>query len=90
MFSRFTRHNGEHTVFIRSEHLISMSDTDEGGCLLSWNGGETTAHLTIDGTATENMERLKAEELAAIDEANRHHQRAEAGLPIVPVRRGRL
>lgn len=90
MFSRFTRHNGKHTVFVRSDRIISLGDTEDGGCMVTWDGGDVTAHLTVDSSAQENLDRLTSEELAAIEHAQRQQQRVANGLPIVPVSRGRL
>ena len=84
MFSRFTRHNGEHSFFVRTDRIISINDAENGGCSIAWDAGETTGHLTVDGTATENYARLLQEELEAIKFAQREQERMQS------VQRGRV
>lgn len=89
MFCTFTTRQGR-TLIIRTEDIRCLYDQQEGGCRVTWLiGTEEREHSDIEGTARENLERLKREELEAIDKAQQLQQRQGNGLPILPVPRGR-
>lgn len=88
MFSTFTTNLG-HTLLIRSVDMRVIEDT-VSGCVIIWEPtpGQLMDRL-IQGTAQENLDRLKAEEMAAIDAAQRQQARVAQGQPMMPVLRGR-
>lgn len=89
MFSRFTRNEGRHTFFVRVDHLIAVLDTTEG-CMVVYHEGDDVARVIADGTAQDNFERLQAEEIALMDAARERERRAQGGLPLLPVPRGKV
>jgi hypothetical protein len=86
MFSRFLTDQG--TRFIRTEYVISIADVD-GRCHVIWLVGDDVATQLVHGTAQENFDRLKAEELELIAAAAERQGRADRGLPLLPIPRGR-
>lgn len=89
MFSRFTRNEGRHTFFVRVDHLIAVLDASEG-CVVVYHEGDDVARVSADGTAQDNFERLQAEEIALMDAARERERRAQGGLPLLPVPRGKV
>lgn len=88
MFSTFTTRGGK-TLIIRGQDLRSLEDTSDG-CVLVWEpSAGQLMNRAIEGTAAENLARLQAEELEAIDRVQRAQQRQQDGRPLVPVPRGR-
>lgn len=76
MFSTFTTKSGK-TLLIRAVDMRVLEDTSNG-CVLIWES--TPGQLmdrNIQGTAQENLDRLKAEEMAAIAAAQRQQAMAE-------------
>lgn len=103
MFSTFTIRetglgSGAHVIdatlpkrelVIRSEDLRRLEDLPSGGCVVQWVELDQLFHQTVEGTARENLERLRREELEAVAEAQKLQQRHTDGLPILPIPRGR-
>lgn len=87
MFSRFETQNG--VIYIRSIDIRFIED-GEGACRLMWEPvqGDPLSR-TIQGTADENMARLRQEESEALQAAERLRQRQANGYPAQPVMRGR-
>jgi hypothetical protein len=86
MFCTFTTENG--ALIIRSEDLRSIADRVDG-CAVMYVVADQVYSAAIAGTATENLARLRAEELAAIEQAQKLQQRAADKLPILPIARGK-
>jgi hypothetical protein len=87
MFSRFFVQGG--TRFIATQHIISIADTS-AGCTVTWQAGDDIATQRVEGTAQENVDRLKAEELDMINAAVERQSRADRGLPLLPIPRGKV
>ncbi len=92
MFSTFPTKHG--ALIIRTEAIRRLEDQEEDAspvCYVEWwrDDGESESR-PIQGTAAENFERLKREELAAIDAAQKAQQRAGNGFPMLPTQRGRM
>ena len=95
MFSTFTTDNGK--LIIRTEQVQGLADiatrvygTDAPPrCVVSWLVGNEVHSVDVLGTAQENFDRLKREELEMVAEAQKYQQRQEAGLPVLPIPRGR-
>ena len=92
MFSTFTKKHLEagetaRDLVIRGETIKRLEDTNKG-CVVVWVE-ESMEERLIEGTARENLERLKAEELKILDEHQRLQQRQAQGLPLQQVQRGR-
>ena len=97
MFCTFTTEHG--TLIIRTEDVRRIEDSvrydlkekvNVPVCVVEWTpNGTERCFQTVHGTAAENLARLKAEELAAIEAAQRLQQRQGDGLPLMPVPRGR-
>lgn len=99
MWSTFTLKTGDaatdvitprHLV-IRSADMRKLKDTGDGVCKIWWQeeGYDGWAVEEVMGTALENLERLRQEELAMVAAAERLRERHDKGLPIVPIQRGR-
>lgn len=87
MFSTFTK-EGDRTLIIRTESLVRLEDTDTG-CKVAWVENGEILRCHIDGTAQENYERLKVEELKLMEMAAERQRRYDQGLPLLPVPRGK-
>lgn len=102
MLLKFTKHNGG-SLYIRAEDLRSITDMpawehpqglkEEARTFVSWVEGDTRLEQAITGTADENFERLRADELRMVEE---HEQRrvqamrnAPMPLPLPAVPRGK-
>lgn len=88
MFSSFTTQSGR-ALIIRTEDLRSLYDLGDGGCAITWLVGTDAHVMNVQDTAAENLARLRAEELAALEMARQLQQRQANGLPILPVARGK-
>lgn len=88
MFCTFTTRGGR-SLIIRTEDIRQLSDQEDGGCSVTWLVGNDARFATVQGTAHENLDRLRAEELAAIERAQRLQQRQSNGMPTLPVIRGK-
>lgn len=89
MFCTFTTMDGR-TLIIRTEDLRELSDREGGGCTITWLLGTQVRAMSVQDTAAENLDRLRAEELAALEMARQLQQRQGNGLPILPVARGKI
>lgn len=88
MFSKFITAQG--VRFVKTEHIISIADIgDEGQCTITWLVGDEMQMQRVAGTAQENFDRLKAEELELISAAAERQARVDRNLPLLPVQRGR-
>lgn len=87
MFSRFFTQAGA-TLFVKTEHIISIRDGDDG-CAVVWQVGDSVTSQWVAGTAQENFDRLKAEELDLISAVHERQARVDRGLPLLPVPRGK-
>ena len=87
MFSTFTKPDGR-LLFIRAIDIRRLEDTISG-TLLVFDECGGAQELIISGTAQENLDRLKQEETEALIAAEKLRQRQSAGLPSMPVLRGR-
>lgn len=92
MLSTFT--TGYGTLIIRTQDIREISDA-EGGCLLLYWLETRIATASIQGTARENLDRLKQEELDEITAmearqlaAQQVAQRVSQGYPQLPIVRG--
>jgi hypothetical protein len=92
MLSTFTTEYG--TLIIRTQDIREIADVEDG-CLLSYWLETRMATARIQGTARENLDRLKAEELDAIAQAEARQlaaqqaqQRVQQGYPPIPILRG--
>lgn len=83
MFSTFIKLDG-HDLIIRAVDLRRLEDTPDG-TLIVWDECGVGARAKIEGTAQENLNRLKAEEIAALAQ----QQRMQQGYPPIPIGRGR-
>ena len=92
MLCTFTTEPGR-TVIIRSEDIRQITDMPSGETLLLWQCGDAIHSEFVEGTATENTLRLQTEELDAMSRIAAHQQaaqlRAQQGLPVLPVARGK-
>jgi hypothetical protein len=94
MLITFTTKHG--ALVIRSEDLRSIEDVggemlgDGGGCVIGWVNDVTGAghERLVDGTATENRDRILADETRMIAAYEELQQRARNGMPALPVVRG--
>lgn len=93
MLSTFTTEHG--TLIIRTQDIRRIEDTEGEGCRLAWNEEDGSHFAKIEGTAQENLDRLKAEELDAIAQAEARQlaaqqaqQRVQQGFPPIPILRG--
>lgn len=75
-------------LIIPADSIKRLEDTATG-CVVAWLENNELLSCTIEGTAHENHERLRQEELKLLDEAQRLQQRQSNGLPMLPVQRGR-
>lgn len=75
-------------LIIRSEDIRRFEDKHDSNCQIAWVENGEMVFAIVQGTARENLERLRNEELAAIDSAQRAQQRQASGMPVVPVPRG--
>lgn len=89
MFSRFTTPDGE-ALYVRTVDVRRLEDLPDRCCLVCWNEDGDAQSRVVAGTAQENFERLKQEELAMLMEAQKYEQRQQNNLPILPVPRGRV
>lgn len=87
MFSSFTTEVG--TLLIPTQRIVSIIDTAEG-CIVQWEVGDDVARRLVIGTAAENFERLKADEIELMEAAAERQRRYDTGLPLLPVPRGRM
>ena len=89
MFSTFTLWLEHGSIFVRAVDIRVLRDIDDH-CILVFEvtSGQLTEVL-IHGTAQENLDRLKQEETEALIAAEKVRQRQSAGLPSMPVIRGR-
>lgn len=92
MLSTFATAHG--MFIIRSEDLRCIEDRpgvppNDTVCYVTVLLGDKIVTTTVCGTAAENLDRLRREELQQIAEAEARHARFNQGLPIVPVQRGR-
>ncbi len=85
MLSTFTTKDG--LLVIRSEDLRRIEDRG-GGCLITFLIGNEQMDRPILGTAQENLDRISAEERAALATYTEMQARAQQGLPALPVVRG--
>lgn len=83
MFITFTTSSGR-VLYIRGQNLLSLADLDDGTCTIAFTEGDAVGHYVVAGTATENLERLKADEL----QQQREAQAREAAMQ--QIQRGRL
>lgn len=81
MFCRFTTREGK-ALIIRTEDVRALLDCNDG-CNLTWLVGDEARFMTVQGTADENLARLKAEELAAIAEMQKLQPRMGDGYPVL-------
>lgn len=103
MFSTFTTKDG--TLILRTQDVRRLEDRphndgESSTCVVVWVENEHSLEplcRDVLGTARENLDRLKAEELAAVKAAHEFERqlqqpatKAPALAPIVPVGRGRL
>lgn len=93
MFSVFTIHHSQvdkiRELIVRSEDIREIEDTPEGYArVLYVIEGEVHSQMVV-GTARANLERLRTEELQALEQVQRVQQRQASGLPALPVPRGR-
>lgn len=92
MFSRFVTTSG--TLFIRTEDLRFIRDADDGMATVEWDSFGSQRAAKVQGTADENLQRLRADEYAAMaenqEQQQRMQQRAQQGLPVNPIGRGRI
>lgn len=89
MFSTFTTRGGR-ALIIRAIDLRMLEDAADG-CTILWE--PTPGQLmdrAIQGTAQENMDRLRAEETEMLIAAERLRARQASGHPPMPVQRGRV
>lgn len=87
MFCKFTARGGK-TLIIRTEDIRGMLDTTDG-CEVTWLIGGEDRTMAVQGTADENLARLKAEELAAITEMQKLQARTGDGYPVLRGRSNR-
>lgn len=88
MFSRFIKPDDK-TILIRSAAITAIEDSDNGVCVVTWVESDGPRYTKVQGTAAENYARLQQEEIALMDAAERRARRAQSGLPMEQVRRGR-
>jgi len=99
MFSTFTTAYG--MLMLRTVDLRRIEDTIEGTCVVAWDDGGDVSQVRIQGTATENLARIKADELTELAAAEERQvqaqirlmeaqQRIQRGYPALPVPRGKL
>lgn len=88
MFSTFTKHD-DRALLVRTQDLRFIEDVAGGDTEIGYEVAGVLHTQSIQGTATENLERLRAEELAAMAFAQRLQQREQSGLPLLPIKRGR-
>lgn len=88
MFCTFITKEGR-TLIIRTEDIRQLLDREDGGCTVTWLVGNDPHFTTVEGAAQENLDRLRAEELQAIEAAQRLQQRQTQGLPMLPIPRGK-
>jgi hypothetical protein len=93
MLSTFTTSDG--TLIIRTQDIRRIEDAPEETTLAYWEEGHMV-YRPIQGTARENLDRLKQEELDEIAAATARQlalqaqqQRVQNGLPQVPLLRGK-
>jgi len=87
MFSVFVKLDGSHLI-IRAVDLRRLEDL-EHGAEVAWDECGSSYARAIQGSAQENLDRLKAEETDALIAAEKIRQRQAQGLPAEPVQRGR-
>jgi hypothetical protein len=90
MLCTFTTKDG--ALVIRSDDIRSISDSSRGTLLL-WVIGDAIHDRLIEGTASENRDRIQQEELDLIAKVESHRyetqKRWQTGYPVPPVERGR-
>ena len=87
MFSVFVKLDGSQLI-IRAIDLRRLEDSPHG-TIVGWDEGASMVERFIQGTAQENLDRLKAEETEALIAAEKLRARQAQGLPAEPVQRGR-
>jgi len=87
MFSVFTKVNGSKLI-IRAVDLRRLEDGLDA-TEIAWDECGESITSYIQGSAQENLDRLKAEETEALIAAEKLRQRQAQGLPAEPVQRGR-
>jgi hypothetical protein len=88
MFSTFTKLD-DRALIIRAIDVRRFEDTVNGTLLVFEECGGAQEVL-IQGTAQENMDRLKAEETELLIASEKLRQRQQNGYPPIPVTRGRI
>lgn len=97
MFIKFTKPDGK-ARYIRAEDWRDMDDTtspptdpDRDRCLIGYIPERSTEMLYFValGSADQNYERIRNDEMKAAIEYERAQRRQSQGLPSVPVQRGR-
>jgi hypothetical protein len=86
MFCTFTTEQG--ALIIRSEDIRSLTDRVDG-CAVMWVIGDQVYNSHVQGTAQENLDRLRDEEIKALDAAQRLQQRAADKAALSSIPRGR-
>lgn len=92
MLSTFKTSNG--VLIIRSEDIKAIEDDDEAkDCTLTYLIGSEVHERVLVGTALENLAHIQREELDGIDRVASYQEaqqrRQMAGMPAVPVMRGK-
>lgn len=87
MFCTFTTEHG--TFILRTQDVRRLEDTP-AGCTLAFAENDHLCYITIVGTTTENLARLKEEELAVMTAAQQLQQRQQQGYPMLPIPRGKV
>jgi len=87
VFSRFIT-RGDRTILIRSAAITTIEDTADGAQVV-WVESDGPRSVNVQGTADENYARLQQEEIALMDAAEQRARRAQSGLPMQRVLRGR-
>lgn len=88
MFSRFLTNQG--TLFVQTQCIVDIYDSADGTCYVHYLTGDDVLTRQVDGSAQENFDRLKAEELEMIGAAAERQQRVDRGLPLLPIPRGKV
>ncbi len=91
MLCTFTTRDG--MVIIRSDDIRLIEDGASNSAELIWLMGDELTTRTIQGTATENRDRIQQEELDLIARVEAHRyetqRRLSEGYPVPPVARGK-